>query len=198
MKVPQDAEGLLRLMDIGGGLERELTHPLYSEKLSGIDLEVIMGIGWPRPGRSRRSGTPATTRSTGSGSPRGWRASTAPSGCSPSQGRRDGGLKELYTGGLSFEVAEDFTGGTPAGWKEAELSDAVDCLRLKLLDMLGSEGPRTLEAIAERLPFPKAQVDAALQEGSRYGTSSPSASSRRPRRGSTYSGSTSTGSPAAS
>ena len=30
--------------------------------------------------------------------------------------------------------------------------------------MLGSEGPRTLEAIAERLPFPKAQVDDALQE----------------------------------
>ena len=73
-------------------------------------------------------------------------------------------LKELYTGGLSFEIAEDFTGGTPADWKHTELSDAVDCLRLKLLDMLGSEGPRTLDAIAERLPFPKAQVDAALQE----------------------------------
>ena len=41
VQVPKDAEGLLRLMDIGGGLERELTHPLYSEKLSGIDLDVI-------------------------------------------------------------------------------------------------------------------------------------------------------------
>ena len=31
VQIPKDAEGLLRLMDIGGGLERELTHPRYSE-----------------------------------------------------------------------------------------------------------------------------------------------------------------------
>ena len=34
VQVPKDAEGLLRLMDIGGGLERELTHlPLQREAL---------------------------------------------------------------------------------------------------------------------------------------------------------------------
>ena len=50
-------------------------------------------------------------------------------------------LKELYTGGL-FEIAEDFTEDS-ADWKHIELSDAVDCLRLKLLTCLsGAKDPR--------------------------------------------------------
>ena len=40
----------------------------------------------------------------------------------------------------------------------------MDCLRLKLLDMLGSEGPQTIESLISRLPFPTAQVESVLQE----------------------------------
>ena len=167
VQVPKDAEGLLRLMDIGGGLERELTHPLYSEKLSGIDLDVIKT--WVH--ELAEAGEITKIRDTGNDQIDGKWFSQRMAGVhgtlgvlSVSGAADMEDLKELYTGGLSFEIAEDFTGGTPADWKHTELSDAVDCLRLKLLDMLGSEGPRTLDAIAERLPFPKAQVDAALQE----------------------------------
>ena len=73
-------------------------------------------------------------------------------------------LRELYTGGLSYEVGEGFVGGEPSNWKERQLSDPLDCLRLKLLDMLGSEGPQTIDSLSERLPFPTAQVEAILQE----------------------------------
>ena len=73
-------------------------------------------------------------------------------------------LRELYTGGLSFEIGESFVGGEASEWRKRGLSDPLDCLRLKLLDMLGSEGPQTAEALSSRLPFPPAQVEAILQE----------------------------------
>jgi hypothetical protein len=50
-------------------------------------------------------------------------------------------LTELYTGGLSYQMGSDFEAGKPGHWKDKKLSDPLDCLRLKLLDMLGSEGP---------------------------------------------------------
>ncbi len=52
----------------------------------------------------------------------------------------------------------------PKYGKKSQLSDPHDCLRLKLLDMLGSEGPLTGDILSERLPFPKGQVEAVLQE----------------------------------
>jgi hypothetical protein len=73
-------------------------------------------------------------------------------------------LTELYTGGLSYQMGSDFEAGKPGHWKDRKLSDPLDCLRLKLLDMLGSEGPQTSETLCERLPFPSAQVDSVLQE----------------------------------
>ena len=73
-------------------------------------------------------------------------------------------LRSLYTGGLTFEMGVDFKEGQPTTWKETYLSDPMDCLRLKLLDMLGSEGPRTLDKLAARLPFPRGQVESVLQE----------------------------------
>ena len=38
---PVNANGLLRLMDMGGGLNRELSNPLYEHKLKNIDIEVV-------------------------------------------------------------------------------------------------------------------------------------------------------------
>ena len=41
VSVPKNANELLRLMDMGGGLERQLTHPLYSDKLKDIEFETL-------------------------------------------------------------------------------------------------------------------------------------------------------------
>ena len=38
---PRNANGLLRLMDMGGGLNRGLSNPLYEHKLKNIDLAVV-------------------------------------------------------------------------------------------------------------------------------------------------------------
>ena len=73
-------------------------------------------------------------------------------------------LRELYTGGLNYEIGEGFVGGEASNWRKKSLSDPMDCLRLKLLDMLGSEGPQTIDSLSKRLPFPKAQVESVLQE----------------------------------
>ena len=43
VSTPNNANELLRLMDMGGGLERQLTHPLYSEKLKDIEFETLRG-----------------------------------------------------------------------------------------------------------------------------------------------------------
>ena len=61
-------------------------------------------------------------------------------------------------------MGQDFADGDPVNWKETYLSDPMDCLRLKLLDMLGSEGPQTLDKLVSRLPFPRSQVESVLQE----------------------------------
>ena len=41
VSAPTNANELLKLMDMGGGLERQLTHPLYSEKLKDIEFETL-------------------------------------------------------------------------------------------------------------------------------------------------------------
>ena len=165
--VPNSATGLLRLMDMGGGLEKSLTHPLYSEKLKSIDFDKLRG--WVHELAER--GLITKVRSTGHSKiddkwfsermagVHGTLGCLAVSGASEMED-----LRELYTGGLTYEMGVDFTNGIPSKWKETHLSDPIDCLRLKLIDMLGSEGPRKLEDLVERLPFPKGQVEAVLQE----------------------------------
>ncbi|MDG1533287.1 MAG: DEAD/DEAH box helicase [Candidatus Thalassarchaeaceae archaeon] len=165
--VPNSATGLLRLMDMGGGLEKSLTHPLYSEKLKSIGFDKLRG--WVHELAER--GLITKVRSTGHSKiddkwfsermagVHGTLGCLAVSGASEMED-----LRELYTGGLTYEMGIDFTNGIPSKWKETYLSDPIDCLRLKLIDMLGSEGPRKLEDLVERLPFPKGQVEAVLQE----------------------------------
>ncbi|HJO42440.1 MAG TPA: DEAD/DEAH box helicase, partial [Candidatus Thalassarchaeaceae archaeon] len=165
--VPNSATGLLRLMDMGGGLEKSLTHPLYSEKLKSIGFDNLRG--WVHELAER--GLITKVRNTGHSKiddkwfsermagVHGTLGCLAVSGASEMED-----LRELYTGGLTYEMGVDFTNGVPSKWKETYLSDPIDCLRLKLIDMLGSEGPRKLEDLVERLPFPKGQVEAVLQE----------------------------------
>ncbi|PDH24950.1 MAG: hypothetical protein CND29_01265 [Marine Group II euryarchaeote MED-G36] len=165
--VPNSATGLLRLMDMGGGLEKSLTHPLYSEKLKSIGFDNLRG--WVHELAER--GLITKVRNTGHSKiddkwfsermagVHGTLGCLAVSGASEMED-----LRELYTGGLTYEMGVNFSNGIPSKWKETYLSDPIDCLRLKLIDMLGSEGPRKLEDLVERLPFPKGQVEAVLQE----------------------------------
>jgi DNA-binding HxlR family transcriptional regulator len=167
VSVPKNANELLRLMDMGGGLERQLTHPLYSDKLKDIEFETLRS--WVHELAERG----LITKVRGTGLEKiddKWFSMRMTEvhgtlGCLAVAGAAEmDDLRELYTGGLSYEVGEGFVGGEPSKWKERQLSDPLDCLRLKLLDMLGSEGPQTIDSLSERLPFPTAQVEAILQE----------------------------------
>ena len=167
VSVPKNANELLRLMDMGGGLERQLTHPLYSDKLKDIEFETL------RTWVHELSERGLITKVRGTGLEKiddKWFSMRMTEvhgtlGCLAVAGAAEmDDLRELYTGGLSYEVGEGFVGGEPSKWKEKQLSDPLDCLRLKLLDMLGSEGPQTIDSLSERLPFPTAQVEAILQE----------------------------------
>ena len=167
VSVPKNANELLRLMDMGGGLERQLTHPLYSDKLKDIEFETLRS--WVHELAERG----LITKVRGTGLEKiddKWFSMRMTEvhgtlGCLAVAGAAEmDDLRELYTGGLSYEVGEGFVGGEPSNWKERQLSDPLDCLRLKLLDMLGSEGPQTIDSLSERLPFPTAQVEAILQE----------------------------------
>ena len=165
--VPKNAIDLLRLMDMGGGLERGLTNPLYNSKLSGIEISTIRE--WVHELAER--GLITKVRNTNHeqiddkwfsmrmAGVHGTLGCLAVAGASEMED-----LRALYTGGLTYEIAEEFSGATPSKWVSSTLSDPLDCLRLKLLDMLGSEGPQTLDSLSERLPFPLGQVEAVLQE----------------------------------
>jgi ATP-dependent Lhr-like helicase len=167
VSVPSDAASLLRLMDMGGGLERTLTNPLYGDKLKGIEIETIRG--WVHELSER--GLITKIRSTGHDKiDNKWFSMRMAEvhgtlGCLAIAGAAEmEDIRSLYTGGLNYEMGEDFSQGQPLKWKKSYLSDPMDCLRLKLLDMLGSEGPQTAEELSARLPFPFAQVESILQE----------------------------------
>ena len=167
VSTPINANGLLRLMDMGGGLEPSLTNPLYSEKLSHIEFEVMQG--WVHELAERELITKIKDTGHDLIDDKWFSMRMAEVhgtlGCLAVAGAAEmDDLTELYTGGLSYQMGSDFEAGTPGRWNDRKLSDPLDCLRLKLLDMLGSEGPQTSETLCERLPFPTAQVDSVLQE----------------------------------
>ena len=73
-------------------------------------------------------------------------------------------IRDLYTKGLSYEVATEFDGVKPTTWEKRIITDAHEALRVKIIEMLGSEGPARGEEIIERLPFPQGQIDSILHE----------------------------------
>ena len=165
--VPKSAHDLRRLMDMGGGLEKELTHPLYSEKLKSIEFEQLRS--WVH--ELAEMGAITKVRNTGhSQIDDKWFSERMAGvhgtlGCLAVSGAAEmDDIRSLYTGGLTYEMGVGFSKGTPSIWKQTSLEDPMDCLRLKLLDMLGSEGPQTLDNLADRLPFPRGQVESVLQE----------------------------------
>ena len=70
-------------------------------------------------------------------------------------------VRDLYTGNLSFQITSSMD---DSGWEDVGLSDPHECLRVKILDLLGSEGPKTLDVLLSRLPFPRGQIESILHE----------------------------------
>ena len=165
---PRNAKGLLRLMDMGGGLNRGMSNPLYEHKLKNIDIAVVEE--WVRELSERG----LITRVQGTGHEQiddKWFSMRMANvhgtlGClAVAGGSEANDIRELYTGGLTYQIGVDYDSDfEPRELKKMNLSDPQDCLRMKLLDMLGSEGPQVSDSLSSRLPFPKAQVEAVLQE----------------------------------
>ena len=167
LAVPEDADGLLKLMDVGGGLERDLQNPLYADKLEGIDIDILRQ--WRNELLQR--GDITKIKGTGNDQVDGkWFSCRMADihgtlGVLASQGAGElDDLRQLYTGGLTYKMASEFDGKRVTVWEDVALSDPHECLRVKLVDMLGSEGPQQLEQLDSRLPFPQRMIENMLHE----------------------------------
>ena len=73
-------------------------------------------------------------------------------------------VRDLYTKDVTYEIATKFDGLKPTEWDKRAITDPHEALRVKMIEMLGSEGPSTGEDISKRLPFPQGQIDSILHE----------------------------------
>ena len=165
--IPKDAESLLDVMEMGGGLDRNHENPLYRSKLEGIDKESIRG--WVE--ELIVGGDIVRINNTGhEGIDNKWFSKRMGDihgtlGVLSSHNAEDlDDLRKLYTGGLTYDVSTKYDGTEATAWESRPLSDPHECLRVKLVDLLGSEGPQTLDVIVERLPFPKPMIENILHE----------------------------------
>ncbi len=165
--LPNNPDSLLHLMEHGGGLSKELSNPLYKEKLKGIEIDVIRE--WVI--ELAKNGKITKVEGTGNSDIDGKWFSEYMSeihgtlGVLASNGGREiDDLRDLYAGGLEFKVASKFDGTKVLEWKQQPIGDAHEALRVKIIEMLGSEGPQVTSAITTRLPFPETQIETILHE----------------------------------
>ena len=168
-KVPKPANAyeLLNLMSKGGGLDRKWENPLYAAKLKGIEHKTIETWVQELAGQ----GLITKLRSTGMAElDDKWFTTYMAEihgtlGCiSEAGGKEMEDIRELYTKGISYEVASEFDGLKPTKWETRKISDPHEALRVKIIEMLGSEGPAMGDEISKRLPFPQGQIDSILHE----------------------------------
>ena len=145
----------------------QFNNPLYREKLEGIELELIRS--WVEE-LCRRG---KITKINGTGEPEidgKWfnpfmaeiHGTLACLATSDSESIID--LRDYDTKDMSFEIATEFDGTTPTNWKTIPIGDPHEALRVKILEILGSEGPKTTEALHQRLPFSDKSVDRIVHE----------------------------------
>ncbi len=165
--IPDGPSSLLHLMEHGGGLSRELSNPLYKEKLKDLDSGLI------RQWVEELAADGLVTKVDGTGNTdidgkwfsqymaeiHGTLGVLASNG-----GREIDDLRDLYAGGLNFQIADGFEGTKVVSWKDCAIGDAHEALRVKIIEMLGSEGPQVTKAITDRLPFPETQIETILHE----------------------------------
>lgn len=165
--VPTDAKGLMRLMSHGGGLDRQFNNPLYKEKMSDIPHDTIHG--WVE--ELVNDGKITKINNTGQPELDGkWFSPYmaeihATLGCLAVHGGDEADdLLDLHTHGITYDIAVQFSGTKPTTWEKKPLSDPQEALRVKLIEMLGSEGPKTADELDQRLPFPKALIERVLHD----------------------------------
>ena len=153
--VPTNAKELQRLMSHGGGLDRQFNNPLYKEKLNNIPHETIRG--WVE--ELCQAGSVTKLDGTGQDELDGkWFTPYMAEihgtlGClAVAGGKEVENLLELHTRGLTYKTATTFDGTKPVAWEERDLGDPQEALRVKIIEMLGSEGPKTSEEMVDRLP----------------------------------------------
>ena len=164
---PSNANELLNLMSKGGGLDRKWENPLYASKLKGIEHSTIEQ--WVRELASQ--GKITKLRSTGTAELDDKWFTTYMAEIHGTLGRisEAGGkdmedIRDLYTKGISYEVASEFDGLNGTKWEKRTITDPHEALRVKIIEMLGSEGPARGDQISSRLPFPQGQIDSILHE----------------------------------
>ena len=164
---PKNENQLLNLMAKGGGLNRDWENPLYKAKLEGIEHDTI--AEWVE--ELANQGLITKLRSTGMKELDDKWFSTYMAeihgtlGCiAVAGGKEVDDLRDIYTKGAEYEIATKFDGLKPSKWSKKKISDPHEALRVKIIEMLGSEGPRTGEKISARLPFPQGQIDSILHE----------------------------------
>ena len=164
---PTNATELLSLMSKGGGLDRRWENPLYASKLKGIEHSTIEG--WVRELASK--GEITKLRSTGTAELDDKWFTTYMAEIHGTLGRisEAGGkemedIRDLYTKGISYEVATEFDGLNATKWEKRTITDPHEALRVKIIEMLGSEGPARGDQINSRLPFPQGQIDSIIHE----------------------------------
>ena len=164
VRVPDSPDSLRRLMEVGGGLIEGTDHPLYIEKLDAISKEKISSwmTSLAEDERILRIRGTGSEQIDGKWFSKNMAYVHGTLGVLSSAGASElDNVRDLYTGNLSFQVTSSMD---DSGWKDVGLSDPHECLRVKILDLLGSEGPKTLDVLLARLPFPRGQIESILHE----------------------------------
>ncbi len=167
VSIPKDAESLLDLMEMGGGLDKNHENPLYRDKLEGIEKEEIRS--WIR--QLIDKGEIVRVSNTGhEGIDNKWFSKRMGDihgtlGVLSSHNAEEfDDLRQFYLGGMTYDTSTKYKDTEAIDWEPTPLSDPHECLRVKLVDLLGSEGPQTLDILVERLPFPKEMIENILHE----------------------------------
>tara|TARA_B100000900_G_C20602288_1_gene726162 strand:+ start:1468 stop:6753 length:5286 start_codon:yes stop_codon:yes gene_type:complete len=165
--IPTDSNGLLKLMSQGGGLEKSFNNPLYKEKLQNIDIEILRT--WVE--QLCQSGKIVKLDNCGSKELDGkWftpymaEIHGTLGSLSVNGGKDVKDLRELNIQGLGFDISCEHDGLVPTKWEKVLLSDPHEAMRVKIIEMLGSEGPKTSDEMEQRLPFSKELVERILHE----------------------------------
>ncbi|MBC8437674.1 MAG: hypothetical protein H8D82_00215, partial [Euryarchaeota archaeon] len=167
VSIPKNSETLLDLMEMGGGLDKNHGNPLYKSKLDGIEpekirewvRELIKNDEIVRVNNTGHEGVDGKWYSQRMGDIHGTLGVLSSHHADELED-----LRELYLGGLTYDVSNKYSDTEAVSWESRDLSDPHECLRVKVVDLLGSEGPHTLDELVERLPFPKVMIENILHE----------------------------------
>ena len=167
VSIPKDAESLLDLMEMGGGLDKNHENPLYRDKLEGIEKEEIRS--WIRQ-LIEKEEIVRVSNTGHEGIDNKWFSKRMGDihgtlGVLSSHNAEEfDDLRQFYLGGMTYDTSTKYKDTEAIDWEPTPLSDPHECLRVKLVDLLGSEGPQTLDILVERLPFPKEMIENILHE----------------------------------